>query len=97
MQTTYYELDAFHGGRGVAVEVEAGQSYANNNDYRDIVRTSLLLAVRLLALDVPTAYRSGKAVSRTDKSYERARDLLDAIYASSRLKLPFEGVLVVGY
>lgn len=95
--SAHYELDAFHEEWGVAVEVEAGQSKSNNNDYRDIVRTSLLLDVRYLALVVPNRYRSGQSVERTDKSYERARSILEAIYASSRLKLPFEGVLVVGY
>jgi hypothetical protein len=30
-------------------------------------------------------------------AYERTRSQLDAIYASQRLKLPFEGVLLVGY
>lgn len=92
-----YELDAFHEELGVAVEVEAGQSMSNNNDYRDVVRTALLLDVKYLALVVPIAYRTGQSALRTAKSYERARNMVGAIYASSRLKLPFDGVLVVGY
>lgn len=59
-----YEIDGFQDEWGAALEVEAGQGRANNNDYRDIVRTSLIL---------------------------------EAIYASTRLKLPFEGLLLVGY
>jgi hypothetical protein len=35
-------------------------------------------------------YRSGNTTMRT-------RDQLDAIYASERLKLPFTGILLVGY
>ena len=31
------------------------------------------------------------------ESYRDARDQLDAIYASGRLRLPFEGVLLFGY
>ncbi len=31
------------------------------------------------------------------RSYERTREQLDAIYASKHLRLPFRGVLVVGY
>jgi hypothetical protein len=95
--TASLELDAFHEELGIAVEVEAGQSKANNNDYRDIVRTALLLDVKYLVLVVPQKYRSGRSTERTDKCYERARNLVESIYASSRLKLPFEGVLVVGY
>jgi len=30
-------------------------------------------------------------------SYHEAHDQLDAIYASGRLRLPFEGVLLFGY
>jgi hypothetical protein len=31
------------------------------------------------------------------KSFHEARALLDAIYASGRLHLPFEGLLLFGY
>jgi hypothetical protein len=31
------------------------------------------------------------------KSYDAARDRIDAIYASERLKLPLDGILLVGY
>jgi hypothetical protein len=31
------------------------------------------------------------------RSYHDSRNLLDAIYASNRLVLPLEGVLLVGY
>lgn len=33
----------------------------------------------------------------TIKACEHTRDRLDAIYASQRLRLPFDGVLLVGY
>jgi hypothetical protein len=39
-------------------------------------------------------YHTGKT---TIHSYERTRDQIDAIYASDRLKLPFTGILLVGY
>jgi len=45
-----YEIDAFHDELGVAVEVEAGRGASNNADYRDIVRTSLILDARNMAL-----------------------------------------------
>ncbi len=91
-QEVYYEIDAFHDGLGIAVEVEAGRGAANNADYRDIVRTSLILDADYLALLMPITYEGNKS-----KPYSRTRGQLDAIYASSRLKLPFAGVLLVGY
>ena len=88
-----YEIDAFHDQLGVAVEVEAGRGAANNADYRDLVRTSLILDADFLAMLMPITYRSTTSI----QAYARARGQLDAIYASSRLKLPFRGVLLVGY
>jgi hypothetical protein len=42
---------------------------------------------------MPITYRSTTSIP----AYSRTRGQLDAIYASTRLKLPFEGVLLVGY
>jgi len=54
--------------------------------------------MRFFALGVLETYRhqsGGKEVSVS--SYADARGILDAIYASQRLRLPFEGVLLFGY
>ncbi len=50
------EVDAFHGGFGIAVEVEAGRAWNGNAVYCDLVRASLLLDARALVLMVPLAY-----------------------------------------
>ena len=89
-----YEIDAFHDELGVAVEVEAGRGAANNADYRDLVRTSLILDADYLAMLMPLAYRGGGQITR---AYGGAKSQLEALYASDRLKLPFVGVLLVGY
>lgn len=93
-----YEIDAFHDTLGIAVEVEAGRGAKGNADYRDIVRTSLLLDANFFVLLMPTTYRyrsGGKEMAAP--AYAKTRDQLSAIYASQRLRLPFEGVLLVGY
>jgi hypothetical protein len=89
-----YEIDAFHDGLGIAVEVEAGRGAANNADFRDIVRTSLILDAQYLALLMPVTYRAGH---QTWNAYASTRGQFDAIYASNRLRLPFTGVLLIGY
>jgi hypothetical protein len=89
-----YEVDGFHPGLGIVLEVEAGRGAAGNADYRDLVRTSLIVDAEYLVLGMMLEYKTGKTTMR---SYERTRDQLDAIYASERLRLPFKGVLVVGY
>lgn len=93
MPSVSYEIDAFHDELGIAVEIEAGRAASNNADYRNIVRTSLILDADYLAMLVPVTYRSTFSV----QVYERCRSQLEAIYASDRLKLPFQGVLLVGY
>ncbi|XVX20320.1 hypothetical protein ACQP1U_00135 [Actinomycetota bacterium] len=89
-----YEIDAFHDGLGIAVEVEAGRGAANNADYRDIVRTSLILDADYLVLLTPVSYRFQNTHIQ---AFRNTRAQLNAVYASDRLKLPFRGVLLVGY
>lgn len=93
-----YEVDAFHEDLGIALEVEAGRGARGNAVYRDLIQTSLLVDARFLALAVQLTYRhksSGKDI--TVRSYRDTQNLLDAIYASNRLTLPLEGILLIGY
>ncbi|UFU15249.1 hypothetical protein LQK89_06035 [Curtobacterium sp. C1] len=93
-----YEIDAFHDGLGIAVEVEAGRGAMSNAAYRDIIRTSLLLDADYFVLMMPISYRyqSAGRTSTTD-AYAKTREQLSAIYASQRLRLPFRAVLLIGY
>jgi hypothetical protein len=80
------------------VEVEAGRGARSNAVYRDLIRTSLIVNVKYLALGVQLAYRhdaGGREV--TVASFAETKTLLEAIYASGRLQLPFEGILLFGY
>jgi hypothetical protein len=93
-----YEVDGFHPDEGVALEVEAGRGARGNAVYRDIIEASLLVDAHYLVLAVMQHYRhqsGGRSV--TVRSYVDSRSLFDAIYASNRLVLPLEGVLLVGY
>ncbi|MGE0308924.1 MAG: hypothetical protein AB7Q27_24580 [Acidimicrobiia bacterium] len=93
-----YEIDAVHDSLGVLVEIEAGRGADGNAVYRDLVRASLIVDARFFVLCVLQQYRrmsGGRQI--IVQSYRDARNQLDAIYASGRLGLPFEGVLLVGY
>lgn len=93
-----YEIDAFHDSLGIAVEVEAGRGARGNAVYRDLIRTSLIVGAKYLVLGVMIEYRhqsSGKEV--IVRSFDDARSLVEAIFSSGRLGLPFEGVLLFGY
>lgn len=89
-----YEVDGFHAQHGVVLEVEAGRGAANNADYRDLIRASLMVDADYLVLAMMLQYTAGKT---TIRSYAQTRDRIDAIYASERLKLPLKGILLVGY
>jgi hypothetical protein len=91
-----YEVDAFHPKLGVALEVEAGRGMQGNAIYRDLIQTSLLIDARFLAVAVLIEYRFGRKAT-VSPDYRKTISVLDAIYASNRLQLPLEGVLIVGY
>lgn len=100
LTTVQYEVDAAHDDLGVVVEVEAGRGARNNAAYRDVIRASLILDADYLVLLMPLVYRINASASTkvtAVPAYREARDMLTAIYASQRLPLPFNGVLLVGY
>ena len=93
-----YQIDAWLPDLGVVVEVEAGRGWMGNAFYRDLIRTSLIVAARYLVIGMMNeyVYTSGGKKS-TSHDYANARDQLDALFGSGRIQLPFEGVLLVGY
>lgn len=93
-----YEIDAFEPGIGVALEVEAGRATMGNAIYRDLIQGSLMVDARFLALAVPVEYRykSGARIAK-EPSYAKTYSVVEAIYGSPRLQLPFEGLLLIGY
>jgi hypothetical protein len=93
-----YEIDAFHPAHGIALEVEAGRATMGNAIYLDLFLGSLMVDARYLALAVPIEYRykSGTRTTR-EPSYAKTYSVVEAIYGSQRLALPFEGLLLIGY
>lgn len=70
-------MDAFQDEVGIAVEVEAGRGAQNGADYRNIVRTSLLLDADFLAMWLPAIYHYKQA----------GRPMKTAAYSSTRSTL----------
>jgi hypothetical protein len=69
-----------------------------NAIYRDLIQAALMVDAQYLALVIPAEYRY-RSGSRTAKepSYAKAYSVVEAIYSSERLSLPFEGLLLIGY
>jgi hypothetical protein len=91
-----YEIDAFEPEEGIALEVEAGRATMGNAVYRDLIQGSLMVDARFLVLAVPIEYRYGPRPTR-EPSYTKTYSVVEAIYGSPRLNLPFEGLLLLGY
>ena len=91
-----YEIDAFRASEGIALEVEAGRATMGNAIYRDLIQGALMVDATYLALAVPVEYRYGKKPTR-EASYAKTYSVVEAIYGSQRLSLPFTGLLLIGY
>src|SRR5215218_802151 len=93
-----YEIDAFEPNNGIALEVEAGRATMGNAIYRDLIQASLMVDARYLVLAVPSEYRykTGGKVAK-EPSYTKTYSVVEAVYGSPRLNLPFEGLLLIGY
>lgn len=94
--TVLYEIDAYQPEMKIVVEVEveAGRGVMSNAGFRDLLRTSLIADADYLAMMIPISYRSG---GKTSAGYEPLLEFLRALHWSGRLKLPFKGILLVGY
>lgn len=93
-----FDIDAANDDLGIVLEVEAGRGARGNATYRDLIRASLIVNAKYFALLLPIAYRHQmRAKEVSVPAYGDGRKLLDAIYASQRLRLPFDGVLLIGY
>lgn len=90
-----YEVAAVHDDLGVLVEIEAGRGAMGNAVYRDLIRTSLIVGARFLALGVTQQRRYSTA--GFTRSCRDAKDPLDAVFASGRPQFPFEGLMLCGY
>jgi hypothetical protein len=96
-----YEIDAFREDPGIVLEIEAGRAIKGNAIYRDLIQMSLMVDITFAVIAMPLTYRHKRRKQDTKTigvaSYNAGRRLLDAIYASQRLQLPFKGILLIGY
>ncbi len=89
-----FEADAFKPSAGIVVEVEAGRAVVNNQFLKDLFQACMMQDVKYLAIAVRKVYRSGSMISR---DFERVATFFETLYVSGRLRLPLDGVLIVGY
>jgi hypothetical protein len=85
-----FDADAYHHQEGFVVEVEAGRGVVNNQFLKDFFQACMMHNVKYLAIAVRNLYRNRK-------DFEIVVRFFDTLYASNRLALPLEGILIIGY
>jgi hypothetical protein len=85
-----FEVDAFSSATGTVIEVEAGRAFTNNQFLKDLFEACVMPGVLYLVIAVRSDYRRSK-------DFEKVCAFIDSLYASDRLRLPLEGLLIVGY
>jgi hypothetical protein len=89
-----FEADAYHAEAGFVLEVEAGRAVVNNQFLKDLFQACMMHEVRFLGIAVRQLYQGGGLKSR---DFERVLAFFDTLYASNRLSLPLDEVVIVGY
>ena len=95
--TLRYQIDAYNAGWECGLEIEAGRAWMGNAVYRDIVQACVMVQVKYLILAVPNSYKylsSGKPT--TSQDYSNTASLAEALYGHSRLRLPYD-LILIGY
>lgn len=85
-----FDADAYHAEGGFVVEVEAGRGVVNNQFLKDLFQACMMHDVLYLAIAVRNVYRKSR-------DFEKVCRFFNTLYASQRLQLPIQGILIVGY
>lgn len=85
-----FNADAHAADKGWVLEIEAGRAVANNQFLKDIFQACMMHGVLYLAIAVRNTYRGSNDFSTVE-------NFLETLYVSGRLKLPLDGILLIGY
>ena len=85
-----FEVDAYHSESKTVIEVEAGRAITNFQFLKDLFEACMMSDVEYLVIAVRNIYG-------TSKDFERIENFFTTLYQSERLKLPLQGILLIGY
>lgn len=86
----YFDADAYNEELKTVIEVEAGRAVTNYQFLKDLFQACMMHEVDFLVIAVRNTYR-------TNKDFQSVNTFFEALYASQRLVLPLEGILIIGY
>ncbi|MFH0860573.1 MAG: hypothetical protein V1921_05185 [Candidatus Altiarchaeota archaeon] len=85
-----FQADAYNEKDSIVLEVEAGRGVLNNQFLKDLFQACMMHDVKYLAVAVRNNYKG-------NKDFGTVIGFFDTLYASRRLTLPLNGILVIGY
>ena len=85
-----FEADAYHPSQKTVVEVEAGRGVTNYQFLKDLFQACVMQNVDFLVIAIRQDYRGSDDFSKVSM-------FIETIYASNRLILPLDGILIIGY
>lgn len=85
-----FDADAYNEAAGFVIEVEAGRGVTNFQFLKDLFQASMMHNVEYLAIAVRNVYK-GK------QDFDIVEKFFTTLYASQRLQLPLNGILIIGY
>lgn len=85
-----FNADALSADGKIVIEVEAGRAVDNNQFLKDIFQASMMFGVEYLVIAVRNDYRGGD-------DFQKIYAFLETMYISSRITLPLNGILLIGY
>lgn len=88
-----YRVDGYHERQECILEVEAGRGAKSNAVHRDLIRAMTISGVEFLILAVPNLY---ERKSMRMEAYNNVKPVIERLYRSNRVDLPF-GVVLLGY
>ena len=88
-----YQVDAYQPEWKCGLEVEAGRGFMGGAFYRDMIQAMVMVEVDHLVIALLNEYHYS---STTSKDYDKAIATASALYAHSRVNIPFR-LTVVGY
>lgn len=86
----YFEADGLNKNTKTVIEVEAGRGVTNHQFLKDLFQACMMHEIDYLIIAIRNTYSN-----RND--FEKVLSFLDTLYSSERLKLPLEGILILGY
>ncbi len=86
----YFDADAYNISQKSIIEVEAGRAYTNYQFLKDLFQACMMYEVDFLTIAVRRTYLG-------NPDFQKITTFFETLYASSRLKLPLKGILIIGY